>query len=328
VTETVADSERIFSRARLILIVISILGLILGITGTFFFTAKLNNTLVSIVGHLSDSSLKTERASHSLTDSAQTIAKGASSNVASLEEVDMSIEELTSMVEKNSDASTRANDLMARVDKQAHDARISMQQIKDSMDQIGNSGREIRKIVKTIDEIAYQTNLLALNAAVEAARAGESGAGFAVVAEEVRGLAVKSGEAVQNTSQLIMDTIANIEKGVKLVQETFTGFATLVDNETNAARLISEVDQAAHEQAVNIKNIAKATTQIETVTAQSATAAEGSAKMAETLFQSAHGLLLVVGQINDMVYGVKKKNTDVLDLAPRRMGLLTDDRGQ
>jgi methyl-accepting chemotaxis protein len=328
VAETVADSERIFSRARLILIALSVLGLLLGVTGMIIFTTRLNNTLVSIVELLSDSSMKTERASHNLTDSAHTIANGAGSNVSSLEEVEMSIEELASMVEKNSDASTRANDLMARVDKQAHDARVSMQQIKDSMDQIGNSGREIRKIVKTIDEIAYQTNLLALNAAVEAARAGESGAGFAVVAEEVRGLAVKSGEAVQNTSQLIMDTISNIEKGVKLVQETFTGFATLVDNETNAARLISEVDQAAHEQAANIKNISKATSQIETVTAQSAAAAESSAKMAETLFQSAHGLLLVVDQINDMVYGVKKKNADALELTPRMMGLLTDDRGQ
>ncbi len=55
-----------------------------------------------------------------------------------------------------------------------------------SMDEMSKAGEETRKIIKTIDEIAFQANLLALNVAVEAARAGEAGAGFAIVADEVR----------------------------------------------------------------------------------------------------------------------------------------------
>ncbi|MDR2141097.1 MAG: methyl-accepting chemotaxis protein [Deltaproteobacteria bacterium] len=326
VNDTKEESSSIFHRVKSLLLAVSILGLVLGVVGTIIFTSKLNRTLEDIVSDLFESSKKTSTASQSLADSSQSIARGASDNANSLDEVEISIEQLSGMVQRNSESAARADALMRKVDEQAHEARGSMQKIKDSMDQIGTSGQEIRKIVKTIDEIAYQTNLLALNAAVEAARAGESGAGFAVVAEEVRGLAVKSGEAVQNTSDLIMETIANIEKGVKLVQETFTGFAALVNNETNAAKLIAEVDKAAHEQASSIKNIVQASSLIEQVTHKTANSADNSAKLAESLYHASQGVLKIVAQIDQLLHGTKAQDNTFERLTrPARVGLLTDD---
>jgi methyl-accepting chemotaxis protein len=92
-----------------------------------------------------------------------------------------------------------------------------MKEMTVSMADITKSGQETGKIVKTIDEIAFQTNLLALNAAVEAARAGEAGQGFAVVAEEVRNLAMRAAEAAKNTAALLEQTGKKIEGGSALV---------------------------------------------------------------------------------------------------------------
>jgi methyl-accepting chemotaxis protein len=88
------------------------------------------------------------------------------------------------------------------------------------MERINASSDEINKVVKVIDDIAFQINLLALNANVEAARAGKYGKGFAVVADEVRNLAVKSADSVQETTQMVQETVNNIKSGTEATEKT------------------------------------------------------------------------------------------------------------
>ena len=121
---------------------------------------------------------------------------------------------------------------------------------------------ETSKIVKSINEIAFQTNLLALNAAVEAARAS---AGFAVVAEEVRNLAIRVGTAAGNTAELIEDTVGKIQKGHALVQSNAAGFRELRQVLDKAVEIFSSIAASAREQSAGIEQINQAIAEVERV---------------------------------------------------------------
>lgn len=124
--------------------------------------------------------------------------------------------------------------LLANSSKQAQSNYHEVESMKTRMNEldqaiatVNESGKQIAAILSTIDTIAFQTNLLALNASVEAARAGEAGAGFSVVADEVRLLAQKTGEASKKIEELINSNVNNITLAgdkAKTVSEAFTRF--------------------------------------------------------------------------------------------------------
>lgn len=252
---------------------------------------------------LSDCAATMESASQEMSSSASMIADRTSSQAASLEESAASLEEITSIARNNTDNTSEANVLVQDTQEVIDDVHGLMKRMALSMQDISASGEEIRKVVKTIDEIAFQTNLLALNAAVEAARAGEAGAGFAVVADEVRNLAMRAAQAAADTTDMISGVLEKINDGADLVQNSTTSFQEVHVRSGKVAALTGEIKEAITEQGIGIRQINDAINSMDQATQENASSAAASAELATGIQSDAEQLLVVVNQITVLIDG-------------------------
>ena len=227
-------------------------------------------------------------AAYQITTTSQAVAEGASEQAASLEETSASLEQVSSMTKQNTENATQANVLAKQARQVADAGEADMQAMAQAMLDIKTSSDDIAKIIKTIDEIAFQTNILALNAAVEAARAGEAGAGFAVVAGEVRNLAQRAAQAAKETATKIEGAIAKTGHGVALAETVTHRLHEIVDKARHVDELVAEVAAASKEQSQGVQEVNSAVTQMDKVTQSNAASAEESASAAQELQGQSH----------------------------------------
>ncbi len=288
--EAKLTSDKAYDAARLLMILFSAIGIVGSLALAAFLMSTINRRLRYITTSLSDGATQTSAAAGQVSAASQQLADGASEQASSLEETSSSLEEITSMAKQNTDNANRAKVLTDESAEVVTQANRSMTDLNRSMGEISESGQQIGKIIKTIDEIAFQTNLLALNAAVEAARAGEAGAGFAVVANEVRNLAMRAAEAAKNTSDLIEGTTQKITYGASLVSQTTQAFGSVATSTQKVVELVGEIAAASAEQTQGIEQINTAMAQVDKVTQQIAANAEESAAASEELNAQAETL--------------------------------------
>jgi methyl-accepting chemotaxis protein len=266
---------------------------------------SINATLRRAVSELSEGAGQVASAAGQISSSSQSLAQGASEQAASLEETSASSEEINSMARKNAENSQAANGLVTQSQQKFTETNHSLETMVVAMGDIKASSDKVAKIIKVIDEIAFQTNILALNAAVEAARAGEAGMGFAVVADEVRNLAQRCAQAAKDTAALIEESIVKSNDGKTKVDQVAVAIRAITEESAKVKTLVDEVSLGSLEQTRGIEQVAKALTQMEQVTQQSAANAEESAAAAEELTAQASTLMDVVGQLNAMVGGAE-----------------------
>ncbi|MGA1867355.1 MAG: methyl-accepting chemotaxis protein [bacterium] len=195
--------------------------------------------------------------------------------------------EMGSQTKQNAENANQANKLADEARAAAERGNTQMQEMVTAMGEINESGRNISKIIKVIDEIAFQTNLLALDAAVEAARAGKYGKGFAVVAEEVRNLAGRSAKAAEETAELIEGSVKKTEKGTEIANKTAEALSEILTGVTKASDLVGEIAAASNDQAQGIAQVHQGLGQIDQVTRQATANAEEGASAAEELSNQA-----------------------------------------
>jgi len=229
-------------------------------------------------------------------DASQTLSQGATESAASLEEISASMTEMASQTRLNAENAQQANSLSSGAKNAAEHGNKLMQELVQAMTDIEQSGQDITKIIKVIDEIAFQTNLLALNAAVEAARAGQHGKGFAVVAEEVRNLAARSAEAAKETALLIEGSSAKTHKGSEIAEKTAASLKGIVAGAAKVSGLVAEIAAASKEQASGLDEVTQGLGQIDQVTQNNTASAEESAASAQDLSDQAARLQRLVAQ--------------------------------
>lgn len=183
----------------------------------------------------------------SVNDASMTIGQMA----ASITEVDKMAQDLSSVTEETNEVANKGKEAVEKTLNEMEMIKESVFQAAGQIKSLGEQSSHIGQIIQVIDDIAEQTNLLALNAAIEAARAGEHGKGFAVVADEVRKLAERSGKATKEIAELITTIQKGTDKAVQAMekdtQEVEIGSKLAHDAAQALAEIISMINKATEQ---------------------------------------------------------------------------------
>jgi methyl-accepting chemotaxis protein len=317
--------ERLTSaRYKLWLMYIVVSVMLLGVIGfIIYISASITRPLVKVSSHLavlSDSSLYAAKA---MGETSGQLSQDSCEQAATLEEISASVEEMTSMTKLNLENIQEVSVLAQKARTSADQGADIVTGLRNAMDSSEKTSKDIANIIKTIEDIAFQTNMLALNAAVEAARAGKAGAGFAVVANEVRNLAQLCSQAVSETSSKINASMVHSTQSNELSRKVENSFREIVGITHQYTSKFSEIEKASQQNAEGVQQIGQAIIRLDQITQNTAAVAEENASSSTEMISHAHQVMEHIKLLDAMASTGKNKRpagTDDSDASSQHPG--------
>ena len=255
---------------------------------------QLNVNLRAIVGDVRQQAEGVARATSEIANGNQELGARTEHQASNLEQTAAAVEQISGTVRHSAATAATAADMAEQAAADAQRSGSAAVQMAAQMAELRTSAQHIREIIGTIEGISFQTNLLALNAAVEAARAGEHGRGFAVVASEVRALAQRTRGAAGEIKSLIDDVNTRVENGSGIADKTGTATQQTADAVRRVHALLTEISQAAREQAKGTEQVNQAVSALDQLTQQNAAMVEELGAAAGTLTDQAQAMTQTV----------------------------------
>ncbi|MCR8632235.1 methyl-accepting chemotaxis protein [Paenibacillus radicis (ex Xue et al. 2023)] len=277
---------------------------------------------------LNISSDEMQISSRQIAETVKDVADGANKQTLSMEETSRSMEEVGAGIGRLAENAASISETVESSRQQAENGGNSIQITVQQMSSISESvhqtdlvikmldhkSQQIGSILQAIQDIAQQTNLLALNAAIEAARAHEHGAGFAVVAAEVRKLAEQSSSSSGEIAQLLNEIQTSIHEsgesmskvkdevqtGIEMVRETELNFDHIRQSTTEIASQIQEMAATSEEMSAGAQQITAAVQQVTAIAHKSSTASQNVALTASNQLKTTGEVQSSVKSLSEM----------------------------
>jgi len=287
---------------KVLIIIVGIVGPLM-ILLSVYGVSRILRKLSELTGHLNTGANEIAVISGELAAASQQLAEGASEQAGSLGQISTTVHEVVSISKKNAGYTKQADEKSQETQRASSKGQEIMPRMIAAMEQIKTGADETTRVIRTIDDIAFQTNLLALNAAVEAARAGEAGAGFSIVADEVRSLALKAGEAARNSSVLIDASREYAENGMKISNEVASILEQISARAESVTQLMADVSTSNQEQVREVEVVGESVAQIDQVVQANAAAAEESAASTNQVSDQTKQLKELVAEVALIIDG-------------------------
>jgi len=283
--------------------------IILFIPVTLIFARSLTRKIEIIVKDLSDSAGQVAAAAAGISSVSRSQSQNASDQAASVEETSASLEQINVRSHNVSEITRGVRELMLTNIEKSGQCVKSLVELGKEIARVESDSTQILQIIKNIDGIAFQTHLLALNASIEAARAGIAGAGFAVVAGEVKNLAKKTTDEAKNTQELLVTDVNRVRQAVSSVRNINYDFEGIIESATVIGERTESVTQASREIAQVIEQITLAAGEIDKLAQQIAAGSHETAMSAGELSAQADVMKGFVNDLEGVIGGIGKKKS-------------------